>query len=56
MSIELIKLLIPVVRESVKMIKDYTDSDIDGMTLEEIRSMLEESENDWPELDFKYDK
>lgn len=52
MSPELIKLLIPVLIESIHLIKELSSEEIESMTLAEIREMLIQSETKWPELDF----
>lgn len=55
MNIELLKLLLPVVVEGIRGLRNLNDSDIEHMTLLEIKEMLIESEHAWPELDFGRD-
>lgn len=52
MNIELIKVLIPVLTETIRAIKGIADSDIDNMTITEIKEMLSDTSEAWPELDF----
>jgi hypothetical protein len=55
MNAEILKLLLPVIVAGVRGIRDICEDDIEQMTLQEIREMLIESEDAWPELDFGQD-
>lgn len=52
MNPELIRLLIPVLIESIHLIRELNTEEIENMTLSEIRELLIQSETKWPELDF----
>lgn len=55
MNTKLLKLLLPVIVEVVRGLREMSDDAIEQMTLQEIREMLVESEQAWPELDFGQD-